>query len=169
MGKENCGKTKARKTYEKNDSWRLGIWSNRWWASSNCPLITHNLKKGLRRMTTKLGFPMFLHAIRDALTLGCFTPNPTRFRDGAQPESRSRTVIFVLSHGARFHHQISFDFVTKDIAYDHQPKSCHQAFELWVISDELMSDIWRKLLRRSEIWWDSDFVALWGVFFLCLV
>nr|GEZ82892.1 hypothetical protein [Tanacetum cinerariifolium] len=33
-------------------------------------------KKWLRRK--KLGFPMLLHAQRDALTSGCFTPNPTR-------------------------------------------------------------------------------------------
>ncbi|KAL0391358.1 UNVERIFIED_CONTAM: hypothetical protein Slati_4570800 [Sesamum latifolium] len=38
-------------------------------------------KKRLRRK--KLGFPMLLHAQRDAPTSGCFTPNPTRFRDGA--------------------------------------------------------------------------------------
>jgi hypothetical protein len=38
-------------------------------------------KKLLRRK--KLGFPMLLHAQRDAPTSGCFTPNPTRFRDGA--------------------------------------------------------------------------------------
>nr|GLL21595.1 hypothetical protein CFOL_v3_28609 [Ipomoea trifida] len=33
-------------------------------------------KKRLRRK--KLGFPMLLHAQRDAPTSGCFTPNPTR-------------------------------------------------------------------------------------------
>jgi len=38
-------------------------------------------KKGLRR--EKLRFPMLLHAQRDAPTSGCFTPNPTLFRDGA--------------------------------------------------------------------------------------
>ncbi|KAK4411968.1 hypothetical protein Salat_2998700 [Sesamum alatum] len=38
-------------------------------------------KKRLRRK--KLGFPMLLHAQRDAPTSGCFTPNPQGSEDGA--------------------------------------------------------------------------------------